>query len=91
MESLKVLRDQIDEIDRQMQDLFLRRMTLITEISDLKQKEALPVADPEREKKMFRDRMEPLNGSPFAAPYRRFLECILNESKTFQEERRRRP
>lgn len=89
MPSLNVLRNQIDEIDRQMQELFLRRMTLVTEISDLKRNEGLPITDPDREKKMFHDRLGPLEGSPFAPYYRRFLECILHESKTWQEERRK--
>lgn len=91
MPTINVLREQIDEIDRQLQDLFLRRMNLVAEVSELKQNEGLPIADPDREKKMYHDRMESLDGSPFAPHYRRFFECILHESKTWQEERRKRP
>lgn len=89
VESLKMIRDQIDDIDRKMQELFIQRMKLVSEISVLKRAQNLEILDPEREKAMIRIRMDCLAGSPYSAHYLRFLEFVLRESRILQEERRK--
>ncbi len=49
MEDLQKLREQIDEIDRQMTDLFCRRMTLTRQVGEYKAAQGMPVLDEERE------------------------------------------
>ena len=46
---LNELRVQIDEIDSQILELFLRRMSVVEQVLDYKQKNNLPVFHPERE------------------------------------------
>jgi chorismate mutase/prephenate dehydratase len=48
-ENLSKLRDGIDDIDRQLLDLFSNRMDLCNMVADLKMRGDLPVADENRE------------------------------------------
>ena len=44
-------RTKIDEIDRQLVDLFCRRMTVSRDVAAWKKENGLPLTDPERERK----------------------------------------
>ena len=49
---LNELRNQIDEIDRELVSLFIRRMSCSSEVAEYKRRNALPVLDKEREIKL---------------------------------------
>ena len=49
---LKELREQINDIDREMLDLFLRRMEVAENVAEYKRQNGLPVLDAEREREL---------------------------------------
>ena len=51
---LKELREQINDIDREMLDLFLRRMEVAENVAEYKRQNGLPVLDAERERELLR-------------------------------------
>ena len=52
MEPLKEIRQEIDLVDRQLLDLLAKRLELVSEVGDIKQRHGLPVYAPEREAQM---------------------------------------
>jgi chorismate mutase/prephenate dehydratase len=54
MADLSQLRTQIDEIDSQLLDLLNRRLELVAEIGEIKNREGLPIYAPEREERLLR-------------------------------------
>lgn len=86
MDQLQILRDQIDEIDRDMQTLFLKRMEVVAAIADFKMSRDLSVYDHNREEEVIRKNVERIPDSPFVNYYQRFLEDVMKESKAFQKD-----
>jgi monofunctional chorismate mutase len=86
MDQLQTLRNQIDEIDREMQTLFLKRMDIVAAIAEYKMSLDLSVYDHNREEEVIRKNVERIPDSPYAIYYQRFLENVLKESKAFQKD-----
>ncbi len=61
---IKILRDDIDQFDRQILDLLNKRAQVVLKIGELKNKNNMQVYDPSREERVFR-RLEELNQGPF--------------------------
>ncbi|MEZ8029793.1 bifunctional chorismate mutase/prephenate dehydrogenase [Enterovibrio norvegicus] len=55
---LSRLRDQIDEVDKQMVELLARRLSLVAEVGEVKSKHGLPIYAPDREAAMLASRRE---------------------------------
>ncbi len=55
---LTQLRDQIDEVDKQMVELLARRLALVAEVGEVKSKHGLPIYAPDREAAMLASRRE---------------------------------
>ncbi|MBR7044225.1 MAG: chorismate mutase [Lachnospiraceae bacterium] len=79
------LRSQIDDVDRQMAELFIRRMMVSGNIAVFKKKAGLNIFDQEREKeKLAAQEMQvPELLRPY---YREFLEKCMELSKNYQKE-----
>ena len=73
---LKDLREQIDGIDNDLVDLFVRRMQLSAKIADYKKEHKLPVYVPAREREILQDVAE--KAGPEMANYTRVLYSMLN-------------
>lgn len=58
MQPLQPIRDEIDQVDRQILDLLKRRLELVSEVGHIKQEHGLPVYVPERETQMLNARRE---------------------------------
>jgi len=86
MDQLQTFRDQIDQIDRDMQTLFLRRMEIVAAIAEFKMSQDLSVYDHNREEEVIRKNLERIPDSPYAHYYQRFLENVMKESKAFQKD-----
>jgi len=56
--SLKTLRDQIDDIDSQLVALLAKRLTVTTKVGELKRAEGMPIFVPEREASLISKRRE---------------------------------
>jgi chorismate mutase/prephenate dehydrogenase len=55
---LSGLRDQIDEVDKQMIDLLVRRLSLVEKVGEVKSEHGLPIYAPDREAAMLASRRE---------------------------------
>ena len=83
---LKELRGQIDEIDDQLVELFVKRMDIAAAIGDYKKANNLPVFVPAREREKLKDVAE--KAGPEMANYTRVLYSMLFElSRSYQSKR----
>ncbi|MDD3125997.1 MAG: chorismate mutase [Candidatus Izemoplasmatales bacterium] len=85
MDELPVLRNQIDEIDQKMQELFIKRMEIVAAISEFKMANDRSVYDHTRETEIIQRNVTRIKDSPYAPYYQRMLESILDESKRYQK------
>ena len=82
---LDSLRRQIDEIDGEMLELFLRRMKICREIARYKIENNLPVLHPEREREIIEE-VRQKSGTEFAAYGEEFFRGVLSLSRRIQDE-----
>lgn len=85
MQELTESRKQIDEIDRQIADLYCRRMAVSREVAAYKLEKGLPVLDAQREQEVLRSRAalarEPVTPSEMTE----LFEAIMAGSRALQE------
>lgn len=83
---LKDLRDQIDNIDDELVQLFAKRMEVSAQIADYKKANGLPIYVPAREREILQDVAE--KAGPEMANYTRVLYSMLFElSRSYQKKR----
>ena len=80
---LQDLRNEIDTIDRELVDLFLRRMNIAAEVAEYKKANDLPVLDASRERALL-DKVSELSGEEFEAYTRTLYATILDLSRSYQ-------
>lgn len=79
-------RHEIDKIDKELLELLNKRAQFTIEIGKIKQKLALRVYDPERERVIFA-RLETLNTGPLSnQAVHRLFERIIDESRHLEKE-----
>ena len=84
MEPLEQLRSEIDSIDREMGELFVRRMDVAARIAAYKQEHALPVYDPSREGEVLSHCIDRLSRHELVPFYALFQEKVMDLSKEYQ-------
>lgn len=82
--NLEETRADIDKIDRQMMDLFLRRMKLAVDVAEYKRAHNLQTFRPEREKEIL-DRAAAAAGPELADYAVRFSSGIMSLSREYQD------
>ncbi len=80
---LQELRKQIDEIDRTLVPLFLRRMSVAAGVAEYKRRNGLPVLDPSRERALL-EKLSDLAGEEFEEYTRTLYSTILDLSRSYQ-------
>jgi len=85
MDAINELRQQIDEIDRDLQRLFIARMETVRKIAEVKIARDMTVYDRDRETVVVEGNMARIEGSPYAEYYRSFLETVMRVSKEYQK------
>ena len=80
---LNEARAQIDEIDRQLVDLFCRRMTVSRDVAAWKKERGLPLTDPERERKKLVE-VTDLAGEEFRGYTAALYSQLFDLSKAYQ-------
>lgn len=85
MDKLDEARRQIDEIDREMAELFSRRMQAAKTIAEYKKEHALPVYDAAREQSLMQKNASYIKDYSIRSYYIRFLQEELAVSKQYQE------
>lgn len=87
MSDLKELRKEIDSIDRQIQELFERRMKISEEVAAYKKERQLPVLDAKREDEKIASLKERASGEEAARDIEELYRTILSISRRLQREK----
>ena len=84
MASLNEARKKINEIDKEMADLFVRRMEAAAEIAQYKSEHGLPIFDAAREEDVIRRNSEMVESDEIRAYYVNFLKNNMAVSRSYQ-------
>jgi monofunctional chorismate mutase len=84
MTNLKEIRDKINDLDKEMLDLFTKRMKLSKEVIEYKIKNNLPILDQEREKEVINKNLNNLKNKELEKYYLEFITNLMNISKEYQ-------
>ena len=84
MRTLDQVRQDIDQVDRQMTALFEERMHLVAEVIAVKQAAGLPVLDAAREEVVVEKNTARLNDQELARYYEAFIRKTMELSKEYQ-------
>ncbi len=80
---LNKCREQIDSIDKQIVDLFVKRMETAKEVAQYKKENGISVYDAERERKLL-EKVEELAGETYGDYTRNLYNSVLEISKAYQ-------
>jgi chorismate mutase/prephenate dehydratase len=80
---LNELRQQIDEIDRELVSLFIRRMNCSADVAEYKREHGIPVLDASRERALL-SKISELSGEEFEGYSRTLYSTILSLSRSYQ-------
>ena len=84
MTNLKEIRDKINDLDKEMLDLFTKRMKLSKEVIEYKIKNNLPILDQEREKEVVNKNLNNLKNKELEKYYLEFITNLMKISKEYQ-------
>ncbi len=81
------IREEIDQLDARLLEIFNRRAELALAIGAIKHQRGLPIYDPEREKRIFK-RVMAANPGPLAdEAIVRLFERVVDESRSLERAR----
>ncbi len=80
------LREQIDGIDRQLVELFIKRMNVSAAVAEYKRENNMPVLDASRERALL-EKISQLSGEEFEEYSRVLYSTILDVSRSYQHRR----
>jgi len=83
--NLEELRKEIESIDDQMRDLFLKRMDVSKRIGQYKKEHGLPILDLKREEELIKRNTMKLNEKSLIHAYEQFLKHLMKLSKDIQK------
>lgn len=87
MEDLKKLRDDIDSIDKELIELFQKRMETVLKVAEYKKKNNVPILNASRENEVIKKNSKLIYNEDFKKPVEQFLKDIMKISKNLQEKR----
>ncbi len=82
---MEKLREEIDIIDKSMQNLFIKRMQIVKKIAEYKLKNQMLIFDLEREKEIIKRNIYGVSNFDFLDLYEDFYKKVLELSKKYQE------
>ncbi len=85
MNELEQCRKEIDEIDKELINLFERRMDVAIRVANYKKENDLPIYDEERESKVIKKNVDNLKNKNYDLLARRFFLSIMEFSRSLQE------
>ena len=83
---LEEAREIINEVDREMIYLFIKRMAAVSMVAEYKMENNIPVLDSMREDIIKERNLEILSNKQLEKYYLTFFEGVLNSSKEYQKE-----
>lgn len=84
MKDIKELREQINEIDSQMAELFEKRMGIAKEIAFFKKENGLSIYDKNREDFIVNQNMQFIKDATVKSYYVNFIKSVMEQSKNYQ-------
>lgn len=84
MNELEKSRVEIDKIDREMAQLFEKRMKVCASIADYKKEHALPIFDPAREQKILSRHASLVEDPVYREYYMEFVNNVMGLAKKYQ-------
>ena len=84
MRDIKELRQEINEIDKEMAQLFERRMGIAKEIANYKLANGLNIFDAKREEEVIAQNLSLISDENIKHYYVNFIKSVMNESKKYQ-------
>jgi len=78
-------RKEIEIIDDQMKDLFLKRMNLSKKIGQYKKEQGLPIFDLKREEELIQKYTQNIDDEVLLSYYHKFLKHLMDLSKDIQK------
>ena len=85
MKDLKYLREELDNIDKDMAELFEKRMEVIKDVKKWKENNNYPIYDASRESSMLDKNLKHLKDKELAPYYKIFLEGVTTSSKEYMK------
>ena len=85
MKDIKVIREEINEIDKRMRELFERRMAAAREVAEYKAAKGLPILDKEREARVIEMNASELASEELRPYYVNFLNSTMKVSRSYQD------
>lgn len=86
MEKLNELRQEIDKIDKDLVDLFIKRMKLVNDVAEFKMKNSGKVLDKTREMLIINKYTENIKDKALKSNVKEFLESLMHISRRIQKE-----
>ena len=84
MNSLENARNEIREVDRQMAELFVRRMNAAKAVAEYKKERGLPVLDKQQEERVVERNCGYINDPELREFYVRFIRDTMSVSRGYQ-------
>ena len=81
---LSTVENDIEKIDREMAELFARRMGLVRDIADYKCQNGIPVSDPKHDQSVLENSSTYLEDNQLKEYYVRFMKHVLSISRSYQ-------
>ena len=86
MTKLEEARIEINEIDKQMSQLFIKRMDAVKKVIEYKLENNLPIFDEKRELEVIELNVSNLNNLQLQDYYKDFVISMMNISKKYQKD-----
>ncbi len=86
MRTLEECRKELDVIDKQVIELFEKRMNVIKDVALYKKENSLPILDEQREKIMLETNVNKFKNIELQKYYKTVLQAFLAVSKDYQKE-----
>ena len=84
MKNIEDLRNEISEIDKDMAEIFVKRMNIVRDVAIYKKERGLKIFDEEREKKLIENNSKYIDDIVLRSYYMSFLKDTMDVSKQYQ-------
>ncbi len=84
MDMLKKAREEINEIDEQMAQLFEKRMQAVEIVAQYKKEHNLAILDEKREEEVIKRNIARIHNSKYKQGYQELLEKMMEISRNYQ-------
>ncbi len=85
MDKLIEARNIISEADKQIAELFEKRMNAVKQVAEYKKERGLPIFDSAREDEVIRNNMEYITDEDIKELYLPFIKGVIDISKDYQQ------